>query len=76
MIHAAVSHIASQFNQFLRRSYDLGEDMVVVSNILEQDGTLSPNVNNKLAMFLVNVEKDSTAFRQGNTQSFSSSVSS
>ncbi|NNM82253.1 MAG: DUF4255 domain-containing protein [Burkholderiales bacterium] len=76
MIHAAVSHIANQFNQFLRRSYDLGEDMVVVSNILEQDGTLSPSVNNKLVMFLVNVEKDATAYRQGNSSSFSSSVSS
>ena len=40
MIYAAVSHISSQLNQFLKRSFDLVEDVVVMSNILEQDGTL------------------------------------
>lgn len=64
MIHAAVSHIASQLNQFLKRSFDLGEDVVVMSNILEQDGTLAPNVNNKLVVFLVNVEKETATPRQ------------
>ena len=54
MIYAAVSHIASQLNQFLRRSFDLTEDMVVLSNILEQDGTVAPDVNNKLVVFVVN----------------------
>lgn len=59
MIYAAVSHIANQLNQFLKRSFDLSEDMVVLSNILEQDGTVAPDVNNKLVVFLVNVEKES-----------------
>lgn len=58
MIYAAVSHIASQLNQFLRRSFDLNEDVVALSNILEQDGTLAPNTSNKLVVFLVNIEKD------------------
>ncbi|HEY6896874.1 MAG TPA: DUF4255 domain-containing protein [Rhodocyclaceae bacterium] len=61
MIHAAISHIASQLNQFLRRSFDLGEDVVVLSNVMEQDGTLAPNTANKLLVFLVNVERDATA---------------
>lgn len=64
MIHAAVSHIAGQLNQFLKRSFDLNEDVVVMSNILEQDGTLAPNINNKLVVFLVNVEKETTPARQ------------
>ncbi len=63
MIHAAVSHIANQLNQFLKRSFDLGEDVVVMSNIVEQDGSLAPNVNNKLVVFLVNVEKETATPR-------------
>lgn len=63
MIYAAVSHIASQLNQFLRRSFDLTEDMVVLSNILEQDGTVAPDVNNKLVVFVVNVEKETAHSR-------------
>lgn len=67
MIHAAVAHIANQLNQFLKRSFDLNEDVVVMSNILEQDGTLAPNINNKLVVFLVNVEKDTTSIRPAGT---------
>jgi hypothetical protein len=63
MIYAAVSHISSQLNQFMRRSFDLAEDVVVMSNILEQDGTLAPNINNKLVVSLVNVTKETTPVR-------------
>ena len=66
MIDAAISHIAGQLNQYLKRSFDLNEDIVVVSNILEQDGSVAANVANKLVMFLINVEKDSTPFRSQN----------
>ena len=51
MIDAAISHIAGQLNQYLKRSFDLNEDIVVVSNILEQDGSVASNVANKLVMF-------------------------
>ena len=72
MIHAAVTHIASQLNQFLKRSFDLTEDMVVVSNILEQDGTVAPSVSNKLVVFVVNVEKE-TAHARGSGMNFAES---
>lgn len=64
MINSAISHLASQLNQFLKRSFELTEDVVVVSNILEQDGTLSPNVNNKVVVILTNIEKDTVPYRQ------------
>lgn len=63
MIHAAVSHISSHLNQFLKRSFHLAEDIVVMSNILEQDGTLAANINNKLIVILVNVAKETTPVR-------------
>jgi Pvc16 N-terminal domain len=46
-----------------------------MSNILEQDGTLAPNISNKLLVFLVNVEKETTSSRQGNSASFERSAS-
>lgn len=64
MIDAAVSHIASELNQHIRRMFSLNEDMAVLSNLLELDGSVSLHVNNKLALFLVNIEKDTTPQQQ------------
>ena len=66
MIHAAIMQLASQLNVFLKRTCDLNEDMVVVSNISEQDGNLAPHVNDRLVMFLVNIEKDTTPYQTAN----------
>lgn len=62
MIHAAVSHIAGQLNQFLRRTCGVSEDMVVITNLVEQDGNVSVQASDKLVMFLVNIEKDTTPY--------------
>ena len=66
MIDSAVTHLANQLNQYLRRTVDLNEDIVVVSNLVEQDGQISPHVNNKLVMFLINIEKDTVPTRKHN----------
>lgn len=34
-----------------------------MSNVLEQDGTLAPNINSKLVVFLVNVERENAVKR-------------
>ncbi|MCO7226565.1 DUF4255 domain-containing protein [Pleionea sp. CnH1-48] len=60
MINIAITHIASNLNQFLRHQYELDEDIVVVSNLTEQDGSASTDVNNKLTISLANVQKEST----------------
>lgn len=59
MIDTAINHIASNVNQHLMRTFGLNEDVVVVSNILEQDGTVATHVNNKIVVSLVNIEKES-----------------
>jgi hypothetical protein len=64
MINAAINHICHQLNEHLMKVYGLDEDVVVVSNILEQDGTVASYVNNKIVVSLVNIEKDSVPFRQ------------
>lgn len=48
-----------------------------MSNIAEQDGTLAPNINNKLVVFLVNIERDTTSSRyQGGPRGYELSASS
>jgi hypothetical protein len=61
MIYAAIGHITAQLNQHLKRSFSLNEDIVVVSNIIEQDGTVAANVTNRIVACLINVEKDTAA---------------
>jgi len=64
MIDAAINHIASNVNQQLMSSFGLNEDVVVVSNVLEQDGTVATHVNNKIVVSLVNIEKENVAMAQ------------
>jgi hypothetical protein len=63
MIAAAVGIITQQLNQHFRRAFDLNEDIAVASNILDQDGSVAQGVTNKLALFLVNIEKEAVANR-------------
>jgi hypothetical protein len=58
MIDAAIGQIAAELNQFLKRTFDRSEDLVVVSNLLEQDGSVAPHVDNKVVVFLTNIEKE------------------
>jgi hypothetical protein len=61
VIQAAISHLAERLNEFLARGMGLSEDIVVVSHLVEQDGSVAPGVANKLVLFLTNIEKESAA---------------
>ena len=70
MINLALQTLAAQLNQHFRRVYDLTEDMVAVSNLLEMDGNVAPNINNRLVVYLTNIEKDSVSARTNSAQEF------
>lgn len=59
MIQAAINHLATQLNAYLKRTNNLTEDIVVVSSLVESDGNVAANTNNKLVLLLTNIEKDS-----------------
>ena len=63
MINAALSHLAGQLNQQFRNNFQLIEDIAVVSNLFETDGTAAAQANNKLVLTLVNIEKDTLPYR-------------
>jgi hypothetical protein len=61
VIDAAISHLAQQLNEYLRRRHGLDDDIVAVSNIVEPGGTAAPHTVNRLVICLANIEKDSMA---------------
>jgi hypothetical protein len=63
MISAAIGHLAFQLNQQFKNNFQLVEDVAVVSNLVELDGSVAPAANNKLVLTLVNIEKDTLPFR-------------
>lgn len=65
MIAAAISQIAKELNQTLGRERGAGEDPVVVSSLVERDGSPVAQAADKLAIFLVGVERDTVARSSG-----------
>lgn len=65
MIDVAISHVAAQLNQSLRSRFGVAEDLVAISSLLEQDGSVVPEVTNKVVAFLVNVERETLPYRVG-----------
>ncbi|WP_448874602.1 DUF4255 domain-containing protein [Desulfobulbus propionicus] len=63
MIEQAINQLSFLLNQYLKHTFDINEDIVVVSNIVDQDGSLVPNINNRILLFLVNIEKDTEVFQ-------------
>jgi hypothetical protein len=62
MIDLVVTHLAAQLNAALRRTLQVSEDLVIASPAFEQDGTAATHAVNKLLVFLVNIERDTTAY--------------
>jgi hypothetical protein len=61
MIYSAVQHLASQLNAHMKLVSGTVEDVVIVSNPVDTDGSVATNNANKLILFLARVEKDSVA---------------
>ncbi|MCL1123751.1 DUF4255 domain-containing protein [Shewanella surugensis] len=60
MILSCVNFIALQLNQYIKNTFDINEDIVIISNLVEQDGSIIPQVNNKLVLCVVNLEKETS----------------
>jgi hypothetical protein len=64
MIDLALQHVAAQLNDALRRRFGVPDDLVVTCGLHEADGNAATDAANKLAVFLVNVERDTMPMRQ------------
>lgn len=64
MLEAAIGLIAAQLNQALRSAFQLSEDPVVVTNLVDVNGTAPVNATNKLVIFLANIERETVVAAQ------------
>lgn len=63
MIDLALGAIVAHLNQALRRSFALREDLVLLANLHEQDGSVALQADNRIIVSLVNIERDTTPQR-------------
>jgi len=61
MIANALNQIQSQLNGFLVRQFDLTEDLVVLSNLADSEGRAEEQIQNKVALTLVNITRETNA---------------
>lgn len=60
MIHDAMSAIAGELNRFLQSKHNITEEKVVLSNLVNLDGTVAVQEPDKIVMTLANMEMDKT----------------
>ena len=65
MIHEFVPLIAADLRDFLDSRFDTVDDVVKLSNIVNQDGNLAIKEENKVIITLVNIERDGSHQWQG-----------
>lgn len=61
MIDQALHTVKEQLNQFLRLRFDLAEDMVVLSYVINQDGSVATQDENKIIFSLVDISEETFA---------------
>jgi hypothetical protein len=59
MIYESLSSVAKEMNEYLRVRLKVNEDKVIISGIVNQDGTVAIQGENKVVLTLLNVEKES-----------------
>lgn len=59
MVYEALSCLANEMNEHFRNRLRINEQKVVISSIVNQDGTIAIQGENKLVITLINTEKES-----------------
>jgi hypothetical protein len=60
MIDKALSFISNYLNQRMRMSFGLNDDRVVVGSLINPDGSLTSNIENKILLSVINLEHETT----------------
>lgn len=67
MLHNIIPVIADQLNDYLKSEYNLTEDRVTVSNLSDIKGNPISGIENKIAVFILNIEEEKSV-RNGHFQ--------
>jgi hypothetical protein len=69
MIDEVLQYIVADLNQYFRVRFGLNENVVVLSGIVNIDGTPALQQDNKIVVTMLNVEQEKVVASQGNYQS-------
>jgi len=58
MIHSVITAIATRLDEHIKNKLSLNEDTVIVSSLVDLKGNLNQNIENKITVFLLNIEED------------------
>lgn len=73
MIHNVLPVIAGELNDYLKSRFNAVEDKVVLSNIIDQDGSMAVEGSNKVVITLINIAEETTLKANANQQLMGSS---
>ena len=68
MIHNVVASIGYRLNEYIKNSLSLSEEAVIISSLVDLKGNVNPEIENKITIFLINIEEERTA-KNGHFQS-------
>jgi len=68
MIQQVLPVIVDELNEYLKSQFNAVEDKVVLSNIINQDGSVGVDGSNKIISTLVHIDRDSNSKSTSNTQ--------
>lgn len=60
MIFESIHFLSVQMNQYFRNKLHINEDVVVVSNLINQDGSIAIKGENKIIISLINIQHNPT----------------
>ena len=61
MIHHIISVINTQLNEYIRNELNISEEMVIVSSLMDIKGNANMQIENKVCLFLQNIEEEKIA---------------
>jgi hypothetical protein len=68
MIHNLLPVVGSELNEYLKSRFDVEEDRLVLSNLVNIDGSIAVDGMNKVVSYLANVEEETTLKATGGSQ--------
>jgi hypothetical protein len=69
MIHVVLDSLVTALNEFIKNTLNLQEDVVILANAVDLSGNLNSQIDNKLCVFLQNIEEERT-IRNGSYQAY------
>ncbi|CAL1518621.1 DUF4255 domain-containing protein [Chitinophaga sp. MM2321] len=76
MIYEALNCIIDEINNNLKRKLRINEDKVILSGLVNQDGSIAVQGENKMVVTLINVEKETTGISAAGTRTGAAGTSS